>query len=101
MYVTIEWTRLSLHLFFVGSRPLITSTCEMGRWRVGKCGGCAFRSAPQEGEVGEGVFTLRLCKFVWVFARSPPDQSMIDTTVHSSPHRRSCLDDRHHSPSVK
>lgn len=72
MYVTIEWTRLSLHLFFVGSRPLITSTCEMGRWRVGKCGGCAFRSAPQEGEVGGGgVFTLRLCKFVWVFARSP------------------------------
>lgn len=54
MYVTIEWTRLSLHLFSVGSRPLITSTYEMGRWRIGKCGGCAFRSAPQEGEVGGG-----------------------------------------------
>ena len=71
MYVTIEWTRLSLHLFSVGSRPLITSTYEMGRSRVGKCGGCAFRSAPQEGEVGGTVFTLRLCKCVWVFARSP------------------------------
>lgn len=70
MYATIEWTRLSLHLFPVGSRPLITSTYEMECWRVGKCGGCAFRSAPQ-GEVGGTVFTLRLCKCVWVFARSP------------------------------
>ena len=70
MYVTIEWTRVTLYLFPVGSKPLVTSTYEMGRGRVGKCGGCAFRSAPlEEGKVG--LFTLRLCKYVTVFVRSP------------------------------